>query len=190
MDLTELLEKVAVCFEKHRVPFVLIGGMAVATWIRARPTDDVDIVAMARRKDAPRLKPALIEVGARVTALEMRLLFERRFVLLRIGDARLDVHVAASGHDREAWAHAVELPVGAAKVRVASVENLVLYKLIAWRQIDQRDVRDFIRKIGNLNKAYVESWLARLSEENGVDLPARWKQAITDAATGPIDESR
>ena len=42
MELTELLEKVANAFEKHRVPFILIGRMAVATWVRQRPTDDED----------------------------------------------------------------------------------------------------------------------------------------------------
>ena len=64
MGVTELIRKVAAGFEEHRVPFLLIGGMAVSTWIAERLTRDVDIVAMIRRKDSARLKAALSACSA------------------------------------------------------------------------------------------------------------------------------
>lgn len=139
-------------------------------------TDDIDIVVMARRKDAPRLKPALIAIGARVTALEMRLLFERRFVLLKIDGARLDVHVASSPHDRSAFEHAAVVDFGGMKVKVASAEDLVLYKLKAWRPLDQVDIRSLVDQVPNLSMAYIASWLDRTSDEVGADIRARWAE--------------
>lgn len=140
-------------------------------------TDDVDIVVMARRKDAPRLKPALIAVGARVTALEMRLLFERRFVLLRITDVRLDVHIASSAHDKSAFEHAAVVDFGGRSVRVASAEDLVLYKLKAWRPIDKADISSLLEQVKGVRMSYIESWLDRVAEETGSDVRARWKEA-------------
>lgn len=150
--------------------------MAVSTWVRPRLTDDVDIVVMARRKDAPRLKPALIAVGARVTALEMRLLFERRFVLLRIDDVRLDVHIASSAHDKSSFEHAARVDFGGRSVRVASAEDLILYKLKAWRPIDKVYIASLLEQVKAVRMAYIESWLDRVAEETGADIRDRWKE--------------
>lgn len=181
MAVTELLAKVAAAFDENRVPFLLIGDMAVSTWIEERLTRDVDIVAMVRRSDSPRLKTALIASGTRVTALEMRMLFERRFLLLKTPGPRLDVKVATGAHDRAAFEHAGKVEIGGHPVAVASAEDLVLYKLMAWRLQDRADIHRLLREVRDFRHPYIESWLDRLAEESGDDLRARWSEALKEA---------
>lgn len=165
----------AAVFDERRLPFLVIGGMAVSVWVRPRLTDDVDIVVMARRRDAPRLKPALVAVGAKVTALEMRLLFDKRFVRLKIDKVKLDVHIGTSALDFAAFRNAAVADFGGRNVRVATGEDLVLYKLIAWRLQDQADIVSIMQQVRDLRRTYIESWLDRLGREIGADLHERWE---------------
>lgn len=162
--------------EKARVRFVLFGGMAVSTWIEPRLTHDCDIVVAARRRDAPKLKQALIAAGARVTALEMRWLFERRFVRLKTSDHKLDVHLMSSAHDRAAFAQAWPVRYGDRIVMVARPEDLVLYKLQAWRGQDQLDIRAILDQVKDLDRKYIESWLDPISKGTGLPMRQRWEE--------------
>lgn len=178
MDVVELVLRVSQTFDKHRVPFMVFGGVAMSIWVEARQTRDVDIKILARRKDAPRLKPALIESGARVTAAEMRWIYERRFVRLKTTDGpKLDVHLVHSAHDRTAFAHAPRLNYRGQQIRMASAEDLVLYKLQAWRDHDQMDVRAILREVRKVDHDYVESWLDRITRESGAPMRERWTLA-------------
>ncbi len=177
MGINEVLLQVAESLEAARFRFMLIGGMAVATWIEPRLTRDVDIVVPARRRDAPRLKQALIAGGARPTALEMRLLFEKTFTRLPTGGPILDVHIARSSHDYAAIENARPLLLHGRKIPVASPEDLVLYKLQAWRPHDQVDIQEMMKQVKNVNIAYIDSWLDRISEDTGAAIRERWAEA-------------
>jgi len=177
MELTDLLVQVADSCAANRIRFMLIGGMAVSTWIEPRLTQDMDIVVAVRRRDAPRLKKSLVEAGARVTALEMRLLFERRFIRSKTSGSFLDVMIQASAHDRAATANAEKVVFDGRSVAVASPEDLILYKLQAWRLIDQDDIAKLIRGVRDLNSAYIESWLDPIARDTGAPMRDRWERA-------------
>jgi hypothetical protein len=173
----ELLLRTDGVLSRHRIGYMLVGGMAVSSWVKPRFTDDVDIVVRAGRRDAPRLKRALIDCGARVTALEMRLLYEKRFVRLPIEGTRLDVHVVSSAHDREASGQVGIMETHGQRIPVCSAEDLVLYKLQAWRLHDQDDIQRILREVKDLNKAYIERWLGRIAEDSGTPVRERWAEA-------------
>lgn len=173
----ELLLKTDVVLAKYRIGYMLIGGMAVGSWVKPRSTDDVDIVVLVRRRDAPRLKQALIECGARVTALEMRLLYEKRFIRLPIEGTKLDVHVVSTAHDREAAGHLGALMTQGRKIPLCNAEDLILYKLQAWRLHDQDDIVRIIRGVNDLNVHYIDSWLDRIAVDTGVPMRERWTEA-------------
>ncbi len=55
MDVVDLLDRVTEVFEKQRVPFIVIGGMAVSSWVKPRATDDLDIVVRIPKRLSPLL---------------------------------------------------------------------------------------------------------------------------------------
>ncbi|MBI2923449.1 MAG: nucleotidyl transferase AbiEii/AbiGii toxin family protein [Planctomycetes bacterium] len=182
MGVTDLVRQVSIAFDDRKLPWLVIGGLALSWWLPERLTRDVDIVVPAWKRHAGLLKQALMASGARVTALEMRWLFERRFVLLKTGGPRLDVHISRTPHDRAALAQAVPGEFGDRKVPVATPEDLVLYKLKAWRLQDRADIDRLLKEVRDLRRDYIESWLDSLSTETGSDLRARWAEALKEAA--------
>lgn len=178
ISITDLLGRVAGAFAHERVDFLLIGGMAMSVWIEPRLTNDCDIVVRVRKVERARLKAALLAAGARVTSLEMRLLFERPFVRFKTQDGpMLDVHRCLSVHDRSAFDHSVMLRKWGQSFRVASAEDLVLYKLQAWRPQDRLDITQLLRDVKDLNRAYIESWLDPLREATNQPMWDRWTDA-------------
>ena len=190
MDLGNLLERVNSAFAEQSLEFVVIGGVAVAAWIPARLTDDLDIVVPARKREGSRLKQALVAAGTRVTSLEMRLLFEKRFVLLKTSGPRLDVHVAATSHELASCRNAVLARYRGVSIRVASVEDLILYKLKAWRELDRADVLRLMYETRNLRKDYIESWIPSVTRSSGARIGDRWIECLKALKTYKPEESR
>lgn len=179
ISITDLLGRVAGAFSHEHVDFLLIGGMAMSVWVEPRLTKDCDIVVKIRKVEQARLKTALVAAGARATELEMRLLFERPFVRFKTRDGpMLDVHRCLSVHDRSAFDHSVMLEKWGQSFRVASAEDLVIYKLQAWRLQDRADVHSLLTQVRDLDHAYIESWLDPLREATNQPMWDRWTDAI------------
>ncbi len=114
-------------------------------------TDDQDIVVRVAKRYSPLLIQALMTSGARPTAVEMRLLFEKRFIRLRTDGPKLDVMIAATHHDRAAFDQAPFVQRGTMRVRLARPEDLILYNLQAWRPQDQADIHALLHAIADLD---------------------------------------
>lgn len=176
MTLAELFDRVIDAFARERVDFMLIGGMAVAFWVRPRTTQDCDIVVRIAKKDQGRLKAALVASGSRVTALEMRLLFERKWIRTKTSGPMLDVHRCLSAHDKAAFDNAETVEANGRRIRVASPEDLVLYKLQAWRPQDRLAIEEILEQVKNLDRAYIESWFDRIRVATNAPMRARWAE--------------
>jgi len=169
----DLLLRVVDSFDECGVPFVLVGGLALSTWVEPRATRDIDVVVRVRKVSLPRLREALIRAGARPTRLEMRKIGERRFVRFPIEGVFLDVRLGASAHDRSAWKRSSEVWLEGRGIRVASPEDLLLYKLAAWRPQDQVDALSLLNIPSGVDERYVDRWAATVSEETGEPIRRR-----------------
>lgn len=181
MTLQQLFVQVVDALNRERIPYFLIGGLAVSAWVEPRATKDMDVVFRVRRKDAPRVKTALVAAGMRATSLEIRLLMEKRFVRFKTGGPLLDVKICSSAHDVAAFERSKELELDGRRLRVATPEDLVLYKLQAWRPIDQRDLLVLVADFKALDAQYVESWLDRISRDTALPLRTRWERIRAEA---------
>jgi hypothetical protein len=178
VELTGLLSALAESFDRHRLRFMLIGEMAVSYWVEPRLTRDIDIVVAATKRNHRELKEALIGAGARPTAIEMRILFEKTWVRMPTTGPRLDIHLSVGAHDRDAFGHAGRFEVGGHALLVASPEDLVLYKLKAWRPVDQADIGALLRGVKNVNAAYIDSWLDRIARATAQPMRERWEDSL------------
>ncbi|MEK7866287.1 MAG: nucleotidyl transferase AbiEii/AbiGii toxin family protein [Planctomycetota bacterium] len=179
VSITELLGLVAGALDRERIDFLLIGGMAMSVWVEPRLTKDCDIVVKVRKTDQARLKVGLVAAGARATSLEMRLLFERPFIRFKTtGGPILDVHRCLTAHDRSAFDHSVKLEKWGHTFRVATPEDLVLYKLQAWRPQDRIDIQSLLSQVRDLDRTYIESWLDRIRESTNEPMWDRWSDSL------------
>ncbi len=122
---------------------MVIGGVAVIARGVPRLTRDVDVTlwgagvdvkmllaAFAKAKITPRIDDA--EAFARQNQI---LLLQHRPTKIEI-----DASLAWLGFEREALDHAEPIAFGRVRVPVATAEDLVVYKTVAWRDRDRDDI--------------------------------------------------
>jgi sirohydrochlorin ferrochelatase len=85
------------------------------------------------------------------------------YVVRGQGDVRVDVIVADTPFQREAMRRAVDGYITA--------EDVIVHKLIAWRQRDRDDIRSILVAGHDLDVGYIDHWAAEW------DVSDRWAQA-------------
>lgn len=133
---------------QHRVDFVLIGGLAGALHGSPAATNDADICPARNPANMSRLAGALVELDARIrTESEPDgLLFDRAPEFLdavellntttTAGD--LDISFTPAGTDGydDIFERSIEFDIGTARVRVASLDDIIHSKRTAGRAKD------------------------------------------------------
>ena len=173
MAFEKILEALAKALEKEAIPYMVIGGQAVLVHGEPRLTRDIDITLGLEPIEAERilkLLPALdlIPLVDDVTD------FLRETFVLPVQDKetgiRVDIIFSLSEYEREAIRRAVITQIGRAKVRVATVEDIIVHKLVAARPRDLEDVRGLVAKNPEFDREYVLKWLRAYDRELGTDL--------------------
>lgn len=147
----DALARLAALFQERRLPYALIGGLAVAAWGAPRATEDIDLLADVR--PSPELNAALRATG-----------FEAEWrhgdpddpvpLLLRLRSAsgpEIDVICATLGWEREILSRSIRIRIpGDLEIPVVSVEDLIVLKLMAGGPGDLADVADLLERAGPL----------------------------------------
>jgi len=137
--------------------YAVIGAHAVNCWLEPRLTQDIDVTLAADRAQFESLRARLSSEGFRVarehgTEAPSGPDFVR-FVSAD-GEIVIEAQAAKTEFQREVIRRAVRTAEG---LRVATVEDLIVLKLIADRTKDQADLEGLIG-LGTLDWAYVEKW--------------------------------
>ncbi len=157
----ERLQRAAAALEEEKIPYAVIGGNAVATWVArvdeaaVRNTQDVDI--LLNRSDLEAAKSALAKAGfvyRHVKGIDMFLDGPR-------AKARDAVHIIFAGErvrsEDPAPAPEVTEAEATPTFRVVAFESLVRMKLTSFLRKDQVHLLDML-EVGLLD----ETWLSRL----------------------------
>jgi Uncharacterised nucleotidyltransferase len=157
----ERLSRAAAALEGAGIPYAVVGGNAVASWVArvdeaaVRNTQDVDI--LLNRSDLDAAKQALAKTGfvfRHVKGIDM-------FLDGPGAKARDAVHILFAGEkvraDDPVAAPHVDESEPTATFRVVELEALIRMKLTSYRRKDQVHVLDMI-DVGLVD----ESWLSRL----------------------------
>jgi hypothetical protein len=122
---------------------MVIGGVAVIAAGVPRETIDVDAAVLGRASDLDTLIAALARNGI-VPRIENARQFarERQVLLLRHEESgvTMEISFAWLPFEEQAIARAHKLDVEGLSVPIAQPEDLVVYKVTAWRDRDRADV--------------------------------------------------
>lgn len=155
----DALTTVARLLERAAIPYVVIGGHAVNIWLEPRFTADIDVTVQASPDDTERLKDILALEGYAVTREHgTELPSGPDFIRFRSRDGlvTLEVQAAKTEFQREAVRRALVVDSG---LRVATAEDLIVFKLIANRPKDRDDLRGLVR-LPDVDWPHVERWAA------------------------------
>jgi hypothetical protein len=140
---------------------MVIGGQAVLRHGEARLTKDIDLTLGV---DVDRLADVL--GVARDCSLEVLVdpsTFVAQTMVLPCRDPesgiRVDLVFSHSSYEREAVGRAESVRLGASDVRFATVEDLIIHKMVAGRARDLEDVRGILLKNPDARHTQIEAVL-------------------------------
>jgi hypothetical protein len=126
---------------------MLIGGLAVVARGVPRLTIDIDAVVDGEGLDVDRLWVVLRESGLEARIADAAKLASERLVLLLQHPASgmtVDLSLGWMQFEREAMERATTINLGGVLVAVATPEDLVVLKAVAWRAVDRLDITELV----------------------------------------------
>jgi predicted nucleotidyltransferase len=178
----ELLEKLAQALEASGVPYMVIGGQAVLLYGEPRLTRDIDITLGVGPEHANDIL-AVAKTSGLEALVESVSDFVHQTLILPCQQGgtgiRVDFIFSFSPYEQQALQRARIVEIGQARVRFASLEDLIIHKIFAGRPRDLEDARIILLKNQSTDVDYIRKWLAEfeqaLNEPYGERFEALWK---------------
>lgn len=157
-----LIKRVAVELDRNKIPYMIIGGQAVLLYGEPRLTKDVDITLGVGIEELPIIKESVRSLGLRIESDNIDDFVRKTMVLPSKEDEtgiRVDLVFSFSPFERQAIERAREVIFDGTPVRFASLEDIVILKIVAGRPRDIEDVTTIILKNPGFDRRYIRSWL-------------------------------
>jgi hypothetical protein len=164
-DDPQALQKVIEFLDEHKIPYMVIGGLAVSIWGEPRATHDADFKVSI---DMP-LMEFRKKVHARFQERPTRIPAHKKSAhVLQIWatpNVATDLLVSLFDYEKEAIRRAVSMEIMDIPTRVCTAEDLIVHKIVAGRGKDWLDIPSIlIRQRGKLDIQYIRNWLSQFSE--------------------------
>lgn len=160
---------------KHAV----IGGVAVIAWGFPRTTADIDCAIAAPLEEVSLIANAFLRAGFS-TRIEDAIHFAQVNHVLLLTDTSsgvdLDVSFSQGGFELEALSRAVIRDFSGVTIRVPRVTDLLIYKLIAGRERDLRDVSELLSLGHEVDAVRIEEVLSEIDTVLETDRLGDWRR--------------
>ncbi len=157
----KLLKKIANELSAHNIPYMVIGGQAVLLYGEPRLTKDIDITLGIGIEGLKEVNSIIIQ-KLNLKALVDENFVQNTMVLLAMDEKtgiRVDFIFSFSLYEKQAIKRAPDIKFGNTIVKFASLEDVIIHKIIAGRAIDIEDVRSIILKNPDYDARYIKRWL-------------------------------
>jgi hypothetical protein len=134
-----------ICEEKS-IPYVIIGGIAGIIHNLSRTTQDIDITLLAKYSEIENIGNVLLKDFKPIKNNPIEF-FKKYFVFPSVckkTNIHVDFAAGLSGFDKIVIDRRLKTNFGNVKVYVCSVEDLIIYKLVANRTQDKADVEQLL----------------------------------------------
>jgi len=179
----DILRRVAQQLEGAGLPYMVIGGQAVLLYGDPRLTKDIDVTLGATLDRLPQVLELVHAMG--LEPLVDPEDFTRQTMVLPCrdpgSDVRVDLIFSFSPYGRQAMEHARLVELSGAQVRFASLEDVIIHKVIASRPRDMEDVKGMLIKNPGADLGYVKSWLQDFADSLGEPFQERFEKVLEDS---------
>ncbi|NPV59859.1 MAG: hypothetical protein HPY75_09370 [Actinobacteria bacterium] len=162
-----LLARVARELDSAEIPYMIIGGQAVLLYGEPRLTRDIDVTLGIGVESSQAAIEVSLRAGLRPLPSEVERFIVETYVLPTIDEEsgiRVDFIFSQSSYEREAIARARPVEIGGTKVMFASLEDLIVHKVVAGRPRDLEDARIVMAKNPHYDREYILKWLREFDE--------------------------
>ncbi|MEW6680754.1 MAG: nucleotidyltransferase [bacterium] len=167
IGLDSLFKKVYSVLKERRMDYLLIGGLAAGVLGEPRFTQDADFLIYISQTELESFLNDLSEKSLEFDRKRVEeSLLSRGVFRVFLGDYHADFIINALDIGKVALDRAIEVKLFGRKVRFPSPEDLILFKLIAGRELDLLDAKNiYIRHMDKLDKDYLIEWAQKICDE-------------------------
>jgi hypothetical protein len=155
------LQKVDSTCTNYELRYTIIGGIAVMYYESARVTQDIDLVILAELGEFKKILDAFSESGFQPMMPDPLKFFEEMFVCpMRdpTNQMKIDIVAALSQFEARSIERSKRVQINSTSVFIATVEDILLYKLFARRPKDIVDAEGLAEKFKDqLDTSYLRS---------------------------------
>ena len=158
----KLLVTIAKNLEKAEIPYMIIGGQAVLQYGEARLTNDIDVTLGVDVDKLSIVLKLVRRVGLEILRNDVRKFVKQTYVLpVREMESgiRIDFIFSNSSYEKQAIQRSKGIRINKQLVQFASVEDVIIQKIIAGRPRDLEDISKLIVKQKKFNTRYIRKWL-------------------------------
>ena len=162
----KLLIRIATGLKKRQFDYMLIGGQAVLLYGEPRFTKDIDITLAAGAERLHEILQLAKSFRWKVLVKSPASFVKKTMVLpfLDPSGIRIDFIFSFSPYERQAMGRVKKVRLGKTEVSFASLEDLVIHKIIAGRPRDLEDVKSVLLKNPRFDKNYIQRWLHKFEK--------------------------
>ncbi len=175
----DLLATIARVLKERRIPYMVIGGQAVLVYGEPRMTRDIDITLGLDSSRLSEVLEAIKDMGMVALPDNPAQFVARTSVLPSVhqpSGIRVDFIFSSSVYESHALTKAKRVKIDDTDVCFASVEDLMIHKMIAGRPRDTEDVRALLIKNPEIDVVYVLNWLKQFDEALARDSVQRFEE--------------
>jgi predicted nucleotidyltransferase len=184
----KILRKVALELKAASIPYMVIGGQAVLLYGEPRLTRDIDVTLGIGVSELARIKKVLPAMGLKVLVKKSQEFVARTMVLPtkdRESEIRVDFIFSFSPYERQAIGRARDIKVGRTQVKFASLEDVVIHKVVSGRPRDLEDIKSILVKNPKYDSHYILGWLKEFDQSLNQNLMETFRK--TEEEIGELE---
>jgi hypothetical protein len=165
-----LLKKISRELKRASIPYMVIGGQAVLLYGEPRLTRDIDITLGIGVNELGKVKKIILPMSLKILVKNDKEFVERTMVLPTIdkkSGIRVDFIFSFSPYERGAIERAKDIKMGRTLVKFASLEDVVIHKVISGRGRDIEDIKSILLKNPGYDSDYIARWLKEFDHSLG-----------------------
>lgn len=179
----KLLKKIARKLSAFSIPYMVIGGQAVLVYGEPRLTKDIDITLGLGVEGFERIRDVIVRLNLIVLVDDVETFVKKTMVvpcLDKKSGIRVDFIFSHSPYERQALERAKAIRFGNSCVKFASLEDVVIHKMVAGRARDIEDVKSILGKNSGYDSRYIEMWLKEFDNSLGENFFTQYKKILEE----------
>ena len=162
-----LFRKIRSVLKENNIPHLVIGGIASGVIGKPRFTEVVDLLIFVSKAKIKILLKSLAAAGLAFDKKEAEnTILARGVFRVLMGKYHADFVISAIESGRRALKKAIEIELWGEKVKFPSPEDLILFKLIAGRELDLIDAKEvFSRNRKRIDRKYLIASAQQICDE-------------------------